>query len=113
MCSRGRTHFPAERNDAPHAFSAEDGVDERPQPCSGGEMLGLEFLRMSEMIAKLLDVAREAVSFASRLNSERRKTGAVAYKDVGLVFDLETIKQDTFGPAALALCTKRDSFFQA
>ncbi len=64
----GGGHFAAQRDDALDAFGAEDGVDERGEPRGGGEMLGLEFLRVGEVIAQLLDVAREAVGFAARMS---------------------------------------------
>ena len=54
-------------------------MDERGQPCSGGEVLGLEFLRVREVIAKLLDVAGEALRLAPRMESERSETRSVAH----------------------------------
>ena len=45
----------------------------RRQPGGGGEMFAFEFLRVREMIAQLLDVAREAVGFADAKESERGK----------------------------------------
>ena len=109
----GSGHFTAQRDDPLDAFGAEDGVDERGQPCGGGEVLGLELLRVREVIAELLDVAGEAVRLAPRMESERSETRGVVHEDVGLVFDLEAIKERALGPAALALRTKRDGFLEA
>ena len=88
-------------------------MDERGQPSGGGEVLGLELLRVRKVIAELLDVAGEAVRLTARMDSERSETRGVAYEDVGLVFDLEAVKERALGPAALALRTKRDGFLEA
>ena len=106
-------HFAAPRDDALDAFGAKDGVDEGGEPRGGGEVLGLEFLRVREMVAEFLDVARQAIGFAARSESERGEAGAVADEDVGLVLDLEAVEERAVGAAALAFRAECDGLFQA
>jgi hypothetical protein len=62
-------------------------------------MFAFEFLRMREMIAQLLDVAREAIGFATRMESERGEARAVAHEDVGLSFTMEAVEERALGAA--------------
>ena len=75
-------------------------------------MLAFEFLRVREMIAQLLEVAREAVGFATRMESERGEARAVAHEDVGLVLHLEAVEEPALGAAALAFRVKFDGLFK-
>lgn len=84
-------------------------MGERRQPRGNDDVLGLEFLRVSEVIAQLPDVGREAVGFAAKSDSERGEAPAVDDEDVGLVRNLEVVEERTIGTAALTFLARINS----
>ena len=76
---------------------------------SGGEVLGCEFLRVSEVIPERLDFLGQPARLAARLEAERSEAGDVARQDVRFVLDLQAVDEQAIGVPALAFVAQEFS----